>query len=112
MGNNNSAGNDASGVTEQWVNKVHHFSSQFAGWPATNLIGPSNTYPNYGDRNTAWAPGAINQVDYLELGFAQCVTPTRIDIYETFNPGFLKSIRYVIHTRITLKQPPVQVELF
>lgn len=41
-------------VAQQWVAKVNKFSSEYNGWPATNVCGPSNTYPNYGDLRTAW----------------------------------------------------------
>jgi hypothetical protein len=40
----------------QWASKLIARSSEYNGWPATNVLGPSNTYPQYGDINTAWAP--------------------------------------------------------
>ncbi len=39
---------------EQWVSQVISFSTQYRGWEAKNIIGPSNTYPKYGDITTAW----------------------------------------------------------
>ncbi|KAG2389416.1 hypothetical protein C9374_013976 [Naegleria lovaniensis] len=44
--------------TSQWVQRVLAFSSEYTGWPASNVVGESNTYPNYGDIKSAWAPKA------------------------------------------------------
>lgn len=32
----------------QWVMTVKAFSSEYQGWPASNVCGQPNTYPNYG----------------------------------------------------------------
>jgi hypothetical protein len=80
---------------EQWVAKVESFSSQYSDkWPATNVIGPSNTYPTYGDQQTAWAASkSTNSKEFLELSFKKAVYIKKIEVYETFNPGSLVTIR-------------------
>ncbi len=40
-----------------------------------------------GDNNTAWASSASSGTDWLRLTYAQAVIPTRIVIFESFNPG-------------------------
>jgi hypothetical protein len=80
-------------VISQWVKQVLAFSSEYAGWPATNVVGPSNTYPQYGDLKTAWAPNAkTGTKEFLELQFEKPVLITGIEIYETYNPGAIVKI--------------------
>lgn len=91
----------------QWVTRVTKFSTEYnsaAGnhplqtllltdigyWPAKNVEGKPNTYPKYGDINTAWAPQASKGTfEFLELEFSDYVFPTGIRVYETYNPGAL-----------------------
>jgi hypothetical protein len=58
------------------------------------MIGKSNTYPNYGDIKTAWAPSKIfsKEYEYLEIQFEKKVIPMEIEIYETYTPGSLIKI--------------------
>lgn len=75
-------------LISQWVKTVLAFSSEYAGWPSSNVVGPSNTYPNYGDLKTAWAPSkSTGTKEFLELQFEKKVLITGIEIYETYNPG-------------------------
>jgi len=77
----------------QWVKKVLKFSTQYNGWPASNIEGKSNTYPQYGDLKTSWAPSqSSGKQEFLELQFKNKVNPRKIEIYETFNPGSLVKI--------------------
>ena len=39
---------------EYWVSSIVDFSSEYSGWPVTNIIGPSRVFPNYGDIREAW----------------------------------------------------------
>jgi hypothetical protein len=73
---------------DQWVELVLGFSSEYNGWPATNVLGESNTYPNYGDLRTAWAPlRSKGEYEFLVVKYANPVYVTGISIYETYNPG-------------------------
>jgi phage terminase small subunit len=36
-------------LARQWVQRVTGFSSEYGGWPASNVTNASNTYPAYGD---------------------------------------------------------------
>lgn len=68
--------------TTQWVSQVLAFSSEYSGWPATNVIGITNTYPQYGDLRTAWAPkNSKGQQEYLELKFAQPMFIVKCEVY-------------------------------
>lgn len=49
-------------------------------------------YPIYGDDSRAWTPKSQNQQEYLELFFKVPVFLTKIEIYETFNPGAVVKI--------------------
>jgi len=82
-----------SGEIEQWVKEIISFSSNSEGWSASNICGPSNTYPQYGDLQTAWAPSASTGTsEFLEFKYETPVLPTKIEVYETYNPGSLVKI--------------------
>eukprot|EP01080_Neovahlkampfia_damariscottae_P011770 gene11770-5108_t len=77
----------------QWVNKVLNFSSEYQGWPATNVVDKPMTYPNYGDITTAWAPlKSKNNKEYLELEYPIPVHVLSLNVYETYNPGSLVKV--------------------
>jgi hypothetical protein len=77
----------------QWASKLIARSSEYNGWPATNVLGPSNTYPQYGDINTAWAPAkSSGTFEYLELEFTKYMIVSGIEIYETYHPGAVVKI--------------------
>jgi hypothetical protein len=71
----------------QWVAKVESFSSQYSDkWPATNVIGPSNTYPKYGDQQTAWAASkSTNSKEFLELSLPSKQNIIRMVYYFIFD---------------------------
>jgi hypothetical protein len=78
----------------QWVHEVVSCTSEYSGWPATNVIGPSNTYPEYGDLRTAWAPKASRGcIEIIVLKYKRPVVVTSIDIYETYHPGAVVHIQ-------------------
>ncbi|XP_064647342.1 F-box/LRR-repeat protein 4-like isoform X2 [Lineus longissimus] len=103
---------------EQFASEVVDFSSQYAGeiglsYSAKNLAGASEIYPKYGDFTQAcvlrtygpwWklAPSYAGQIprvpskfvsqDYIDLSFDTPVIPTKIEIYETYNPGAVSRI--------------------
>ena len=88
-----SVGSQSIKEKELHVARVLKFSSQYNGWPANNVVGKPNTYPEYGDIKTAWAPSTINKgQEFLELDFNESIRINRIDIYETYNPGALVKV--------------------
>lgn len=71
----------------QFVDKIVDYSSEYNGWPASNMIGTPNTYPNYGDLKTAWAPSSTGKQEFVVVQFKNAVFPCGIEIYETYNCG-------------------------
>lgn len=73
--------------TRQWGTSATA-SSQYGDkdWAAGQATGAPNT-KECGDFTTAWASSSAQGVDWLEVNYATPVTPTQINIYETFNPG-------------------------
>ncbi|CAL1542132.1 unnamed protein product [Lymnaea stagnalis] len=82
-------------VLKQWVKKVISFSSQYnnTGWSADQVVGSPKVYPEHGDLNGAWASGSIDKHQFIELEFEHPVTPSAINIYETYNPGGVIAIK-------------------
>ncbi|XP_025995379.2 F-box/LRR-repeat protein 4 isoform X1 [Solenopsis invicta] len=104
---------------QQFVKKVHSFSSQYGGngsisYAASNIIGGPNIFPNYGDfvqafamrtygpwwdkassRSIDYMPqnnmGVVSQ-DYINIEFYEAVYPIRVSIYEVYNPGSVTRI--------------------
>jgi hypothetical protein len=68
-------------------------SSQYSdsSWSAMQAAGAPNT-PECGDHGTAWASASTSGVDWLVLTYDQPVLPTRIVIFETYNPGAVTSV--------------------
>ncbi len=58
---------------------------------AVQAAGPPNT-PDCGDFRTAWASRNPNEVATLTLLYAELVTPTGVQVYQTYNPGFITRI--------------------
>lgn len=58
-----------------------------AAWSIAQILGEPDT-PGSGDIQTAWASATPDgQREWLILEFAQVVTPTAVEIHETYNPG-------------------------
>ncbi|XP_013398852.1 F-box/LRR-repeat protein 4 [Lingula anatina] len=93
--------------------QVEDFSSQYGGensisYTATNLSNESNIYPRYGDYTHAcvlrtygpwWklapsapspfkrTPPSFTSEDFIDISFHSKVYPSKLEIYETYNPG-------------------------
>ena len=79
----------------QYADKVIRFSSQYTtnSWSAARALGKENVYPDYGDYINAWASLTDDdQREFLELGFDTVQTVTKIQIFETYNPGAVDSV--------------------
>lgn len=107
------------GITEQFVDNVYSFSSQYGNnisisYTANNIIGPPSTFPEYGDFPQAFAmrtyglwwdkapsrsidympqnnPDVVSQ-DYIDIEYREPVYPIRVSIYELYNPGSVIAI--------------------
>ncbi len=71
----------------QWASSAQA-SSEYGSdnWAAYQATGSPDTQ-NCADEVTAWASGASDGVDWLELTYDTPVTPTRINIVQTYNPS-------------------------
>lgn len=80
------------GELEQWAISATA-TSQFTpdGWSAQQVVGVPNVF-GCGDDSFAWASEESDGVDSLTVRYGEPVVPTRIDIYETYNPGAIASI--------------------
>ncbi len=82
----------------RWADSVIAFSSEYRPspgiWSAYHVMYEPDTYPAYGDIETAWTSGARDvQREYLELGYFTNPEPVRsIAIFETYNPGFIDTV--------------------
>lgn len=81
----------------QWADTVLYKSREYntspGNWSAWQLLGPANTYPNYGDIQTAWTASYYgDQRDTLIVGYRNPVAATAVEIYQTYNPGFIDSV--------------------
>ena len=81
----------------QWASSAIA-SSQYGsgGYSATQATGPSNVAPSCGDSHSAWAPES-NGVDpeWLLVSFQTPTYATSIEIYETFQDGFVTLVEVV-----------------
>jgi hypothetical protein len=82
----------------QWASAVRGMSTQYTtgSWAATKALGAPDVYPASGDNANAWASlGADDRDEYLELWFAQPMRASAVEVYETFNPGAVRSITLI-----------------
>jgi hypothetical protein len=63
-------------------------SSQYADddWSASQATGAPNV-PECADDARAWASAGTDTLEWLEVSYDTPVTPIKVNIYETFNPG-------------------------
>jgi hypothetical protein len=82
----------------QWAATVDGVSSQYseANWSAQRVLGPPDVYPQHGDIVNAWAPRSADDAEeWIEVGYAQPMRASAVEIYETFNPGAVTAIELV-----------------
>ena len=79
-----------------WANRVVKFSSQYsdADWSAEQALGPPDTYPDHGDRPTAWCPEVNNtdRTEFIRVGFESPTYMEGLKVYETCNPGVIVQV--------------------
>ncbi len=95
----NSCGDDTGENADRnirWADSVIAYSTQYdtVNWSAHQVLDAPNTYPNYGDIETAWTSfNQDAQREFLELGYNENPRPVRsIAIFETYNPGFVDTV--------------------
>ncbi|KAF5401350.1 F-box/LRR-repeat protein 4 [Paragonimus heterotremus] len=105
-------------LVHQYAFEVVDFSSQYGpendtNYTAGNLVGACQVYPNYCDSSATcsfrhfghWSqlcssalkpisspPDGYTSADYVDLFFDVPVVPTRIQVFETYNPGAIVRI--------------------
>lgn len=98
-------GEQGGAVNIRWADSVIAYSTQYdtVEWSAHQALGTPDTYPEYGDIETAWTSELQNgQREYLELGFNMNPQPIRsIAIFETYNPGFVDTV-YIMNSTTNL----------
>ncbi|MFN0251390.1 MAG: hypothetical protein ACKV2T_31230 [Kofleriaceae bacterium] len=83
---------------QQWASSVRAMSTQYTAdsWAANKVLGAPDVYPAHGDNSNAWASlDADDRDEYLEVGFAQPRRASAVEIYETYNPGAVRSITMI-----------------
>jgi hypothetical protein len=94
-----------------WAASVRAVSSQYSAtsWSAQQVLGPPDVYPASGDNPHAWASlEADAKTEFIEVGFAQPVSMSQLQIYETYNPGAISSIEAItLSGRHIAVAPPV-----
>jgi hypothetical protein len=69
-----------------------HSIRDLPAWSVLQAAGPPDTR-GQGDIVTAWASATTDgQKEWLLLDYARAVTPTKIDVHETYNPGALEKV--------------------
>ncbi len=81
----------------QYADGVIDISSEYSAapgpWSSFVVLGAPDTYPEYGDIQTAWAPKTRDGgIEFLTLSIDTAQYVNQIDVYETFNPGAVTSI--------------------
>lgn len=82
----------------QWASTVRGFSSQYTAdhWAAARVLGAPDVFPGHGDNVNAWAPlGADDHDEWIEVGFAQPMRASAVEVFETLNPGAVSAIELV-----------------
>ena len=82
----------------QWASSVRAFSSEYStsDWSAQQALGAPNVFPRSGDEHGAWASrDADARTEFIELGFAQPQRTSALEIYETFNPGAIRTVELI-----------------
>lgn len=82
---------------KQFADGIIEYSSEYSmapgPWSSFVVLGAPDTYPEYGDIQTAWASRTSDGADeFLSVAFDTAQYVNQIEIYETYNPGAVTSI--------------------
>lgn len=64
----------------QWISGVLGYSSQ-RGSSASEIVGPADVFPSYGDNNNTWAPQFTRYFEYIELAITVPVHIKQVEIF-------------------------------
>jgi hypothetical protein len=102
-----------SGTVRQWAIAAEASSNyDNPEWAAIQATGAPDT-ARCGDIQTAWASASSDDVDWLELEYAEPVYASAVNIYQTFNPNQVVKVELVstLGRALTIYQSdPVQVD--
>ncbi len=79
----------------RYADSVLAFSSEYSttDWSEDQILGPPDTYPQYGDIGTAWSPATEDdQREFIELRFPNPAKVQSVAVWETYNPGAIDTI--------------------
>lgn len=81
----------------QFGDAIIDFSSEYSEapgpWSSFVVLGEPDTYPEYGDIQTAWASRYPDEmVELLAISFDTAQYVNNVSIYETFNPGAVSEV--------------------
>lgn len=82
----------------QWASTVRGVSSEYTAtsWSASRVLGPPDVFPGNGDNVNAWASlGADTGREWIEVGFAQPMPISAVQIFETLNPGAIDHVELI-----------------
>ena len=88
---------DAMLSLKQFADGIIEYSTEYSvapgPWSSFVVLGAPDTYPEYGDIQTAWASRTSDGADeFLTVAFDTAQYVDQIEIYETYNPGAVTSI--------------------
>ena len=89
--------NDEQKPLTQFGDGIIEFSTEFSAapgpWSSFVVLGAPDTYPEYGDHQTAWASKTKDEADeMIAIAFDTAQYVNNISIYETFNPGAVAAV--------------------
>jgi hypothetical protein len=90
--------NDAQSIEiTQFGDGILDFSTEYSiapgPWSSFVVLGKPDTYPKYGDIQTAWASKTADGADeMLAIAFDTAQYVNNISIYETYNPGAVAAV--------------------
>ncbi len=90
-----------SNYTTQWaVSAIASSQYSIDGWSASQATNEANTF-SCGDIETAWAPSTPGtSPEWIKLSYATPVYATEVNIYETYNSGFVYKVELIDENNI------------
>ncbi|XP_046369798.2 uncharacterized protein LOC124144440 [Haliotis rufescens] len=84
------------GTVETWMTSVIGVSSEFGvvdpRFLATQMLGPPDVYPNYGDLTGTWCANFYDDKQWIELAISEPMFVDQVYIYETYHAGGLQNL--------------------
>ncbi len=81
-----------------WARSVVDVSSRRVGqgtaWGEEQILGPPDVFPTAGNNELAWSPQGHNIMEWIELEFGERLFVTRMLVYETWFPGYIREVKF------------------